>query len=288
MYIVRNRKTQRIIHVNKAPLSAKLKAKDVYPTFDAEVMELLKTDLDALPAYFEVDRHGKIKVLSLEQQVKSGKRVLQPHQKLKGGAIVSKTLEELVKEGHTTLNEPFEYLKNGKRAKRTAAQLIQQKLISKPEHLDAVVTLIDRDTITAIEGLYPPRTEIRITKNFALWMYAGRPKDDDREQAMLDMESFIQSVRADAAQLKATAASLVGAAAKPKKSGTKKPKPAAPKAAVETPIVPAAKPVADSTEQPDEYWTVARLRVWMTDRGIAFVNRDKKPELLEKINAASA
>ena len=130
--------------------------------------------------------------------------------------------------------------------------------------------------------------ELRITKDFALWLYEGRPANDEREQAMLAMEHFVGEVRSEATALKEAAAKNAGIAipAKPKPKPKLKPKlePAATSAPAKAP-----KPAATAEEKaPDEFWTVKALRAWMKERSIDYVNRDSKIELLEKIEAARA
>lgn len=280
MYVVRDKKTGRTLAISKAPLSEKLKAKDVFPRFDSKTMELLKTDLDALPAHFSVDATGKVKPQTAAEAAKAGKIKLPAHKHVKGGKIVDKPVGQLHKEGLLRLNEPFEYLTPAGEIKRyTNAQLVAKKLLTTDAHIDTVIAAINRKTAGLIEQSYPPRTEIRITKDFALWMYEGRPKNDARETAMLEMEAHIQKVRTDAAALKEKAETL-----RPGKPAKKKKAPAAEKPK-EAPK-PAA--TADAGETPDEYWTVEAIRNWMTDRNIEYVNRDRKPELLEKIKAALA
>ncbi len=280
MYIVRHRKTKRILHVDKSPLSKKLKPRELYPSFDKSVMELLKTDLPKLPQHFTVDRNGLVKPMTLEQQVEAGVRKLLPHQKIKGNAIVPKTLREKVESGVLVLDAPFEHINSkGKRVKRSASQLIKSKLLTTDAQVDRVLAMIAKDTLAAIEQVYPIRNELRITKDFSLWMYEGRPADDEREQEMLNMEAYIHSVRAEAESLKAAANELRPGGAKKRPKAVAKPR-------AKAPAKNAAAIAKTEEAQPDEYWTVARLRTWMTDRNIAFVNRDKKPELLDKIKAA--
>lgn len=103
MYIVRNKKTQEILHINPAPLSQKLRGKDVYYNFDKETMEIGKTDSTTLPEYFTIDAQGYIRELSLEEKVKKGLIQISPDQKIDGEQIMEKTISEKLKEGLVTL-----------------------------------------------------------------------------------------------------------------------------------------------------------------------------------------
>ena len=113
-----------------------------------------------------------------------------------------------------------------------------------------------------------------------LWMYEGRPKNDPRESTMLEMEAYVHALRKEAKQLKAAANKLRSGGAPDEEPELIPPPPApattnAPEATTTT-----------TDEAPDEYWTVSALRAWMNERNISYVNRDRKPELLEKISAA--
>ena len=99
MYVVRNKKTKEIIHINPAPLSQKLEGKDVYYYYDEEAMEIGKTDLTVLPDHFIIDSQGYIRELSLAEKVKRGIIQLCPDQKIDGEQIVEKTISEKIKEG---------------------------------------------------------------------------------------------------------------------------------------------------------------------------------------------
>ena len=285
MYLIRDRKTQRILHIDKAPLSAKLKATDVYPKFDKATMELLKTDLETLPRHYKVDGRGNIKPLSVKEQVVQGLMKLQPHQEVQGDAIVNKPLARQVAEGLRSINEPFEYVDDSDSiATRTPQELVDGKHIKTREQLEAFNTLVNAQVTSSIWAKYNTAIELRITKDFALWLYEGRPANDAREQAMLDMEHYVQQQRSEAAALKAEAAKNAGVAvpAKPEPKPIAKAVACAPEpaATAETPEVP--------EEEPDEFWTVSALRAWMNQRNISYVNRDSKNELLEKIKAARA
>lgn len=59
MYVVVDKKSRRLIHQNPAPLASNLKPEEVYYKFDANTMEIGKTD-GKLPGRFEVDKNGNI------------------------------------------------------------------------------------------------------------------------------------------------------------------------------------------------------------------------------------
>jgi hypothetical protein len=98
MYIVRDKKTKEIIHANPAPLSQRLKGKDIYFKFDPKTMEIGKTD-GRLPEHYIIDKKGNILELNPEEKIKKGIIKLKPGQKVKHNKIVEKTLSEKANEG---------------------------------------------------------------------------------------------------------------------------------------------------------------------------------------------
>jgi hypothetical protein len=103
MYIVRDKTTKEIIHVNPAPLSQALGGQEVYFKFDPETMEIGKTESRELPEHFEITAAGEIIELTLKEKAEQGLMTLLPTQKIVSeGAeekIVDKTLSEQVAEG---------------------------------------------------------------------------------------------------------------------------------------------------------------------------------------------
>lgn len=104
MYIVRNKKTKKLIHVNPAPLSQNLKDKEIYYKYSPKTMEIGKSD-SKLPEYFDINEKGEIVELQLSELVKKGIVKLKAYQKIKDNAIAEKTIGELVEEGLLKLNE---------------------------------------------------------------------------------------------------------------------------------------------------------------------------------------
>lgn len=103
MYVVRNKTTKEIVHINPAPLSQKLEGEEVYYKYDEKTMEIGKTDLATLPEDFTIDSQGYIRELSLAEKVKRGLIQIRPDQKVDGEQIVEKTISEKIKEGLITL-----------------------------------------------------------------------------------------------------------------------------------------------------------------------------------------
>lgn len=132
MYVVRDKKTKEIIHINPAPLAQELAGKDVYYDYDPKTMEIGKTDLTTLPEQFIVDAQGYIREMSLEDKVKKGLIRLSPDQKIEGGQIVEKTLAEKIQEGLIVL-EPTQKLisQNGEEiiVNKSPSELVAEGII---------------------------------------------------------------------------------------------------------------------------------------------------------------
>lgn len=126
MYVVIDKKTKDVIHVNPAPLSQKLSPKEVYFKFDDKHMQMGCFDGD-LPEHFDIDAKGNILPLNLEEKIKrglvkvrdadkpveasasvydeAGSLVLSAHQKVVGDQVVEKSQQEQVDEGLVSLEE---------------------------------------------------------------------------------------------------------------------------------------------------------------------------------------
>jgi hypothetical protein len=94
VYIVRDKKTKAIIHINPAPITQELDGEDVYYKYNSKTMEIGKTALSALPEHFKIDAGRNIVELTPEELVSEGFLTLEPSQKIVDGQIVEKTLTE--------------------------------------------------------------------------------------------------------------------------------------------------------------------------------------------------
>jgi hypothetical protein len=98
MHVVRNKKSGKVIYIDYAPSASLQQGKEVYERFDEKTMEIGWADKTYLPAYYSIDKSGKIVESGLEEAVKSGQLQLAPDQKLVRGKVVNKTTAELVHE----------------------------------------------------------------------------------------------------------------------------------------------------------------------------------------------
>lgn len=97
MYIVIDKKTKEIIHVNPAPVSQGLRGEDVYFNFDAETMEIGKAELLQVPEHFKITPEGMLREYTLQETHDVGLITLNPTEKIVGNEIVAKTLTDQVK-----------------------------------------------------------------------------------------------------------------------------------------------------------------------------------------------
>jgi hypothetical protein len=125
MYIVRNKKTKEILHVNPAPLTQKLKGKEIYFKFDPKKMETGEIDGD-LPEHFKIDEKGKIVEFTLQEKVETGIVALKPGQKMEDNQIVEKTLSEKAADGLITLSPTQKITGKGKHEKIVEKTLSEQ------------------------------------------------------------------------------------------------------------------------------------------------------------------
>ena len=103
MYVVIDKETRAIIHINPAPVSQQLKGQDVYYDFDAATMEIGEADIAQIPEHFKLTPEGLLREYSLQEKYDAGLIQLSPMEKIVGDQIVPKTLTEQIDEGILTL-----------------------------------------------------------------------------------------------------------------------------------------------------------------------------------------
>ena len=137
MYVVRDKATKEILHINPAPLSQKLEGTEVYFRFDPRKMEIGKLEGLSLPDRFEINKKGEIVEPSLEEKVKAGEVKLAPDQKIQDGKVVQKSLSELVAQGLISLGRRRKVAGEGEAehiADKSLSELIEEGLVSIEPH----------------------------------------------------------------------------------------------------------------------------------------------------------
>lgn len=128
MYIVRDKTTQKILHVNPAPVLQKLEGTDVYYLFDPATMEVGKAELQSVPEFFDIDHEGIVQPWTIERQIKEGVTTIPPEVKAVGNEVIPKTLAEKVADGTVTL-KPTEKLIDDRIEQKTVAEQVAEGLI---------------------------------------------------------------------------------------------------------------------------------------------------------------
>jgi hypothetical protein len=128
VYIVREKNTRKILHVNPAPVSQQLEGADIYFQLDPATMEVGEGDLAAVPEHFDIDERGQIMPWTLERQIKQGIRALPPELKAVGDRIVEKSLAEKIADGVVKM-KPTEKLVGEHIEQKTVAEQVADGLI---------------------------------------------------------------------------------------------------------------------------------------------------------------
>jgi hypothetical protein len=129
MYIVRDKATHRIIHVNPAPVSQGLEGTDIYYRLDLATMEVGRGEFFEAPRLFDIDAQGIVVPWTLERQIKEGRKTLPPDLKAVGNDIVPKPLAEKLTDGTVKLTPTQvvdgEHIREMTQGEQAAAGLIQ-------------------------------------------------------------------------------------------------------------------------------------------------------------------
>ena len=177
LYVVLNKKTKDILHIQPAALSQKLKGKDVYPDFNSKTMQLAKTDLQRLPDHFNVNKKG---------------------------FIVEKTFEEKILEGIIGFDELFRFEGAfGDSGFDKVKFVLDNKLIKTAAQCKAVFAYLDAEFEEKVAREYRPGMEAKLMKDYLEWMDEGKPAGDKREKKYLDMKETIAAVKEEYKEVRA-------------------------------------------------------------------------------------
>jgi hypothetical protein len=134
MYIVRDKTTKAVIHVNPAPLSQHLDAEEIYFQFDSKTMEIIRTDTSEVPKHFSVV-DGQIIEPTLQDLVNQGIVVLKPEEKVEHNQIVPKTPSERIAEGLLKLPPQYKVVGEGENeviVEKTLSEQVAEGLLTLP------------------------------------------------------------------------------------------------------------------------------------------------------------
>ncbi|QTA93980.1 hypothetical protein [Desulfonema magnum] len=223
MYIIREKKTKKIIFHHPMAFDADLKGGDIFPEFDPTTMETGWSDSIHLPQYFIINEEGKVVGLTAEEavdqdlltlhptqkienneivekslweQVDEGLTELSPSEKIVNNEIVEKTLQEQVKEGLIELDEPFEYISDDDSIReRSVKELMEAELIKTADQCEKALKLLNREIEDKIALKYAQGYEMKLVKGLVDWLYEGRPEADEREESYLEMRKYVESIK---------------------------------------------------------------------------------------------
>ncbi len=177
MYIVIDKKSKEILHINPMSTSVKLPDKEVYQGFSSQKMKIIKTD-KVLPAHFKINNKDKVVPLTEKEQLDSG------------AMSVENYLQSYVSTG------------DSKGLQKAITGLLKSNLVKNRSQCENVIELINRGITDSIALQYEISYEIKITKDYMGWMQAGNPANDPRAKAYDDMQTFIQEVKTPLNKLK--------------------------------------------------------------------------------------
>ena len=191
MYIVVDKKTKTVLHVNPIAVNDDLTEAEIYADFDPNTMLIGKSDATSIPSAFEIDDNGKIIQLSNADASDSG-----PDEE-----VLSVALEA-----------PFETMVNGTLVIRSLEQLLEDGALTTVADCQKALDREYETIETEIAKHYPPSREMKLTKAYTVWIDEGKPADDKRVREYLEMEAYIDTVkganRAARTQLKELLATL--------------------------------------------------------------------------------
>lgn len=181
MYIIQDKETKKVLCDSPAAVDENLMGEDIYPHFNPDTMELLKTDIvdiagqyDNLSKYYNVDENGYLRDKTVEE-------------KLAQGLIESK--DDLL--GYATSEDA------GGNAIPTVKLGLAHNLITTVDHCNIAFRELDEEFERRVAQKYRPGLEIKLMKDYFAWAMENKPAGDKREQKYLEMTAAIDAIKED-------------------------------------------------------------------------------------------
>jgi hypothetical protein len=185
LYLVRDKKTKRIIFSNPASLKEKLKNKAVYPHFDAKTMEVLKTDMKSLPQHYTVDTKGFLSPMSVEEMA------------AKGFLVFEEDLARYIEySDENSLFPDDKYI-------RLVLLALKLNLIKTIQQCLEAFRMLDKEFEARVAQIYNPGLETKIMKDYIAWIDEGKPAGDKREIKYRSMKETIDSFKQEYKEVRA-------------------------------------------------------------------------------------
>jgi len=155
VYVVRNKRSQKILHINPAPLSQGLAGEEIYHAWNPKTMEIGRFDGAVLPEHFRIDEAGEVIPLTLEEKVAAGLVELPAEEKAVGDQVVEKTLAEKVADGLITL-EPHQKVVGNEIVSKTASELVAEGLVTREDIRDRTERRLRQETAALFDAHRTP------------------------------------------------------------------------------------------------------------------------------------
>lgn len=249
MYVIINKKSKDILHINYSGAEASLSHEEIYGDFSPKTMQIIESK-HPIPTQFKVNAQNKIVPLSILEQVREG--IIQP--------------ENLVAEA--AINGDYKELIN------QLKKIISNDGIKTFDSCKAIIGFIDKCIENAIAVDYPIGYEMKLTKEYLSWLKEGNPENDSREEEYEIMQKRIDQIKSGLRASKVQLKKLL------KKLPETKQIPMQPLSSANTSPPPKQK---ESSTKPDGTWTKAKLQAYLKKKKIAFTTKETKSQLLAKI-----
>lgn len=249
MYVIINKKSKDILHINYSGAGASLSHEEIYGDFSPKTMQIIESK-HPIPAQFKINSQNKIVPLTLTDQVNEG---ITPPENL---------LDKIATNG--------DYKEVGKLVKK----ILSNDWIKTLDSGKAIIGFMDQCIENAIAVDYPIGYEMKLTKEYLSWLKEGNPENDSREEKYEAMQKRIDQIksglRASKEQLNTLLAKLPETKAIPMQ----------PLSSANTSPPPKQK---QPSTKPDGTWTKAKLQAYLKKKKITFTAKETKSQLLAKI-----
>ena len=222
MYVIVYSSNNDLVFRSEPNVERGLEPNAIYSEFNPESMKMGWCETAEIPEHFEIDENGLVVELSLEEQhvqglieldpnekivdnriveksmqeqMDEGLVALNPDEKLENDEIVVKSLEEQAAEGLIEINAPFEYIEDNQIKKRTIEEVIEQDLLQSKDDCERALRYISATIEEKIAEQYSPGYELKITKDYMVWIDEGKPGNDVRKQKFDEMTAYISGVK---------------------------------------------------------------------------------------------
>ncbi|MDW3195101.1 MAG: hypothetical protein R8G66_22195 [Cytophagales bacterium] len=236
MYLLIAKNPQKILSTAEVEKQDEATTLDIFP--QAESHHLLAWwEGEEIPEQFEIDAAGNLRELSDVQLIERGLLELSAYEVLQEGKIVAKQIDQLVEEGLLTLKPgervvdnrvqsipmeqkvamglisirtPFEFVEADEIKERTLEEVLQKpEVVTTLEEAQQVEQEFYKSIEQAVAQAFSPGYELKLTKDYTLWMAEGSPDGDSRQSKFEHMQQEIATLKYGFSEQKAKVRALV-------------------------------------------------------------------------------